>query len=66
MVRGLYTAAMGMMTSQAQVDVISQNLANVNTPGYCQDEALELSFPQDDAVAPGQQRRYCCRTDGNR
>ncbi len=46
MVRGLYTAAMGMMTSQAQVDVISQNLANANTPGYCKDEALELSFPQ--------------------
>ena len=46
MVRGLYTAAMGMMTSQAQVDMISQNLANVNTPGYCKDEALEMSFPQ--------------------
>jgi flagellar basal-body rod protein FlgG len=37
---------MGMMTSQVQVDMISQNLANVNTPGYCKDEALELSFPQ--------------------
>ena len=46
MTRGLYTAAMGMMTSQAQVDVISQNLANASTPGYCKDEALEMSFPQ--------------------
>jgi len=45
-VRGLYSAAMGMMTSQAQVDMISQNLANANTPGYCRDEALEMSFPQ--------------------
>jgi len=45
-VRGLYTAAMGMMVSQAQVDVISQNLANASTPGYCQDETLQLSFPQ--------------------
>jgi flagellar basal-body rod protein FlgG len=35
-----------MMTSQTQVDVISQNLANANTPGYRKDEALELSFPQ--------------------
>ncbi len=46
MTRGLYTAAMGMMTSQAQVDVISQNLANASTPGYCKDEVLEMSFPQ--------------------
>jgi flagellar basal-body rod protein FlgF len=46
MVRGLYTAAMGMMASQAQVDTISQNLANVNTSGYCKDETLESSFPQ--------------------
>jgi flagellar basal-body rod protein FlgG len=46
MVQGLYTAAMGMMTSQAQVDTISNNLANVNTPGYCGAEMLEMAFPQ--------------------
>lgn len=34
MMRSLYTAASGMMSQQTQVDVISNNLANVNTVGY--------------------------------
>lgn len=34
MMRSLYTAASGMMSQQTQVDVISNNLANVNTTGY--------------------------------
>jgi len=46
LIRGLYTAAAGMMTRQAQLDTISQNLANVNTPGYRKDELLVASFPQ--------------------
>ncbi len=34
MIRSLYTAASGMMSQQTHVDVISNNLANVNTTGY--------------------------------
>jgi len=34
MMRALWTAASGMMAQQANVDVISNNLANVNTTGY--------------------------------
>lgn len=34
MVRSLYTAASGMMAQQTHVDVISNNLANVNSVGY--------------------------------
>lgn len=34
MLRSLYTAASGMMSQQTNVDVISNNLANVNTVGY--------------------------------
>ena len=34
MVRSLYSAASGMMAQQTNVDVISNNLANVNTVGY--------------------------------
>ncbi len=45
MVNGLYTAAKGMMSSQAMTDIISQNIANADTPGYCKDEALLSSFP---------------------
>ncbi|WP_456400652.1 flagellar hook-basal body protein [Mesoaciditoga sp.] len=34
---GFYTATMGMLVEQAQVDTISNNLANVNSPGYKSD-----------------------------
>ena len=34
MVRSLYTAATGMMAQQTQIDVVSNNIANVNTIGY--------------------------------
>jgi len=34
MVRALYTAATGMMAQQLNMDVVSNNLANVNTAGF--------------------------------
>jgi flagellar basal body rod protein FlgG len=34
LVRGLYTAATGAIVAQANVDVIANNLANVNTSGF--------------------------------
>ena len=34
MMRALYTAASGMIAQQTNVDVISNNLANVNSTGY--------------------------------
>ncbi|HAA89087.1 MAG: Flagellar basal-body rod protein FlgG [Thermoanaerobacterales bacterium 50_218] len=46
MIRGLYTAAAGMMVKQVQCDVISQNLANVSTPGYRRDQVAVASFPE--------------------
>ena len=36
MVRSLWTAATGMNGQQANIDAISNNLSNVNTPGYKQ------------------------------
>ena len=39
MIRGLYTAASGMMAQQQNIDVISNNIANVNTYGFKQDRA---------------------------
>lgn len=46
MLRGLYTAASGMMAKQVQIDTIANNLANANVPGYRKDEAIFRSFPQ--------------------
>jgi len=34
MIRGLYTAATGMLAQQLNLDVIANNLANVNTTGF--------------------------------
>lgn len=45
MVRGLYTAASGMLAQQHHIDILSNNLANVNTPGYRADRMLSRAFP---------------------
>jgi flagellar basal-body rod protein FlgG len=39
MIRGLYTAATGMNSMQHQIDVTSNNIANINTMGFKQDRA---------------------------
>ncbi|MGA1932550.1 flagellar basal-body rod protein FlgG [Arcobacter sp. YIC-464] len=39
MIRGLYTAATGMNSMQHQIDVTSNNIANVNSTGFKQDRA---------------------------
>jgi len=44
-IRGLYTSATGMSAAQTQSEVIGDNVANVNTPGYKEQLASNLSFP---------------------
>ncbi|TCT14005.1 flagellar basal-body rod protein FlgG [Natranaerovirga pectinivora] len=44
MVRGLYTAATGMMNQQQRMDIVSNNLANVNTTGFKKDGVVVESF----------------------
>lgn len=46
MIRGLYTSGLGMSTQMKRLDVISNNLANVNTSGYKKDDAIVSSFPE--------------------
>lgn len=45
MLRGLYTAAAGMATQQRKHDVSTNNIANLNTPGFKQTHAISRSFP---------------------
>ncbi|WP_274654253.1 flagellar hook-basal body protein [Paenibacillus humicola] len=45
MLRGLYTAAAGMITQQHRHDTITNNISNLNTPGYKANEAVARSFP---------------------
>lgn len=44
MIRGLYTAASGMVAEAMRTDVISNNLANANTAGFKKDVALTKDF----------------------
>jgi len=46
MIRGLYTAAAGMMTQQKRQDLLTNNLSNINTPGYKADQAAMRAFPE--------------------
>ena len=46
MIRGLYTAAAGMVTSQRRHDTATQNIANMNTSGYKQVQSVSHSFPE--------------------
>ena len=46
MLRGIYTSAAGMMVQQERLDVLSNNLANVDTTGYKRDQAIQKAFPE--------------------
>jgi len=46
MLRGLYSAASGMITQQRKHDTITNNIANLNTPGYKQVNSVSRAFPE--------------------
>lgn len=41
MIRGIYTASAGLATAQLRLGVVSNNVANLSTPGYKQDRLPE-------------------------
>ncbi len=53
MIRSLFIAATGMEAQQLNIDVISNNLANVNTAGYKRSRADFQELIYQDIVAPG-------------
>lgn len=46
MIRGLFTAASGMLAGERRQDILSNNIANINTVGYKKDDSLMRSFPE--------------------
>jgi flagellar basal-body rod protein FlgF len=46
MLRGLYTATAGMLMEQRKHDTITNNISNINTPGFKQGNAVSRSFPE--------------------
>ncbi len=45
--RGLYTASVGMITQMNKMDVVSNNIANVDTAGYKKDQVITRSFDEE-------------------
>lgn len=50
MVKGLYTAYTGMVEEQRRMDVMTNNLANVNTTGYKKEGTVNQSFEDQLAI----------------
>ncbi|WP_256759169.1 flagellar hook-basal body protein [Cohnella sp. WQ 127256] len=46
MLRGLYTAASGMLAQQRRHDTITNNITNLNTPGFKGSSAVTRTFPE--------------------
>lgn len=46
MLRGLYTAASGMIAQQRKHDIVTNNIANINTPGFKGGTGINRSFPE--------------------
>lgn len=46
MFRGFYTVASGMIAQQRRTELLSNNIANANTPGYKADQSTIRSFPE--------------------
>jgi flagellar basal-body rod protein FlgG len=47
MVRGLYTSALGMITQMKRMDVVSNNIANVDTTKKKKDQVASKSFTEE-------------------
>jgi len=59
MLRGLYSAASGMISASYREEVISNNFANLRTPGFKKEEATQTSF---EAVLLGQLQKTSLST----
>lgn len=46
MFRGFYTAASGMLAQQRRTEVLTNNMANANTPGFKADQTVMRAFPE--------------------
>ncbi len=51
MIRGMYMAAMGMLNDMFKLNIIANNLANVDSPGYKQDRAAFKTYLEGTMVS---------------
>ncbi|MFY4775212.1 flagellar hook-basal body protein [Metabacillus sp. RGM 3146] len=62
MLRGFYTAASGMIAEQRRTEMLSNNIANVNTPGYKADQSAMRAFPE---MLPNRMENHSAPTSSN-
>lgn len=46
MFRGFYTVASGMLAQQRRTEMLTNNMANANTPGFKEDQSALRAFPE--------------------
>ena len=46
MFRGFYTVASGMIAQQRKTEMLTNNMANANTPGFKAEQSTIRSFPE--------------------
>lgn len=61
MLRGLYTAATGMIHQRRRLDTVSNNIANINTTGFRRDRVVTRAF-DDELLLRLQEGRFNPRT----
>lgn len=44
--KGFYTATAGMLSQQRRTDMLTNNIANANTPGFKEDQGVIRAFPE--------------------
>ncbi|THF73129.1 flagellar hook-basal body protein [Cohnella fermenti] len=64
MLRGLYTATSGMIAQQRRHDTVTNNIANLNTPGYKGTSSVNRAFPEMLIAAMGGQDSSASGTIG--
>jgi len=47
MLRGFYTIASGILTQQRTINVLTNNMANVNTPGFRASRVVSTTFEHE-------------------
>jgi flagellar basal-body rod protein FlgF len=55
MLRGFYTVASGMLAQQRKTEMLTNNMANANTPGFKADQSSLRAFPEMLLQRSGQQ-----------
>ena len=58
MYQGFYNLASGMLTQSRNLNTISNNMVNIQTPGYKNETMVSSTFKEEMLYRTGQQSRF--------